>query len=121
MLGAKEPSSDKGRYEDKGTVEHRRRMELFDKVIAKYTATTGPLLEEEKKEVEKLLEEAREMPIPQQVTHQECEVPKIESGDEAGSEDDEELDPTDARKYRTIATRLKYLAVDRVDIQFAVK
>ena len=67
--GAKEPSSDKGRYEDEGTVEHRRRMELYNKVIAKYMASTGPLLEEEQREVEKLLKEAREMPIPEQVTH----------------------------------------------------
>ena len=61
------------------------------------------------------------MPIPEQVTHQECEVPKIESGGEAGGEDDEELDPTDARRYQAITFRINYLAVDRVDIQNAVK
>ena len=77
-------------------------MELYDQVIAKYMASRGPLLEEEQREVEKLLNEAREMPIPEQVTHQECEVPQVESGGEAGCEDDEELDPTDARRYRKL-------------------
>ena len=34
---------------------------------------------------------------------------------------DEELDPDEARQYRAIAARFNYLAVDRMDIQFAVK
>ena len=77
-------------------------MTLYDRVIAKYMASTGLLLEEEQREMEELVKEAREMHIPEQVTHQECEVPQIESGGEAGGEDEEDLDPTDARKYSAI-------------------
>ena len=45
----------------------------------------------------------------------------MEAQREDGAENDEELEPMEARRYRAVAARLNYLAPDRVDIQFAVK
>ena len=36
-------------------------------------------------------------------------------------DEDEELEPGEARRYRAIAARLNYLAADRIDVQYAVK
>ena len=43
-----------------------------------------------------------------------------EAKDDDPNEQDDDLDAEEAR-YRTIAARFNYLAVDRADIQFAVK
>ena len=69
--GVKEHNSGKGRYEDEGTADYKRRKDLLDKAVAMCMACTGPLTEEQKKQVGKLLEEAREMPIPRQAEHEE--------------------------------------------------
>ena len=39
----------------------------------------------------------------------------------SGDEEDEDLEPSEATRYRAIAARLGYLAIDRLDLQFAVK
>ena len=45
-----------------------------------------------------------------------------EEKDEVADQNNEvELDTEEARRYRAIAARLNYLAVDRVDLQYAVK
>ena len=41
--------------------------------------------------------------------------------DDDTNEQDDDLDAEEARRYRAIAARFKYLAVDGADIQFAVK
>ena len=45
----------------------------------------------------------------------------VAAPDEMVYDDDDELDAEDARRYRAIAARLNYLAVDRVDLQYSVK
>ena len=47
----------------------------------------------------------------------------LDSGDESAPEEegDEELEGEEATRYRAIAARLNYLAVDRVDLQYSVK
>ena len=41
--------------------------------------------------------------------------------DKTSNDESEELGVEDARKYKSVAARLNYLAVDRLDIQYAVK
>ena len=41
--------------------------------------------------------------------------------EDEGPEEEEDLSPEEATKYRALAARLNYLAVDRVDIQYSVK
>ena len=52
---------------------------------------------------------------------QPCDVVGAASEVESQDHSDEELCPAEATKFRAIAARLNYMAVDRVDIQYAVK
>ena len=63
--------------------------------------SANPLPSDQPKEVEELLEEAREVSTLQEVTHHDCEVSQIEPGGEE-SNSDEELDPKEARCDRAI-------------------
>ena len=74
--------------------------------------------EEIEKELEVIIEEEDE--AEQDLIR---DIQEIYYAHEADDQEDEDplMEPADATRYRAVAARLNYLAVDRVDIQYAVK
>ena len=59
MPGDKEHGDDKHRLEDEATKRHRRRVEAYNNIIRVHTSSDYPLSKEQQEEVDRFLEEAK--------------------------------------------------------------
>ena len=91
--GVKEQGDDKHRLEDEATKKHRRRVEAYNNIIRVYTSSDYPLSKEQQEEVDRLLEEAKNM------DNEIGDLEEQEEKDEVTDQNNEvELDTEEARR-----------------------
>ena len=102
--------------EDEATKKRRRRVEAYNNIIRVYTSNDYPVSKEQQEEVDRVLEEAKN--IDNEIEDPEEQEERDEVADQ---NDDMELDTEEAMRYRAINARLNYRAVARADLQYSVK
>ena len=81
--------------EDEATKKHRRRVEAYNNIIRVYKSSDYPLSKEQQEEVDRLLEEAKNM------DNETGDPEEQEEKDEVADQNNEvELDTEEVRRYK---------------------